>query len=191
MKSRIIGTVIGVVVLAAVLAGGWFYQQQKAKPVITSSQLIERLQDASELTVEKMYYTGIEKFEEGTVPLITKNSFFMKYEAVINAGFDMEDVDIDVTDEQVIVQVPKARVLSVAIDPNSIEYYDTKFSLIKKTDRKEATKQVQIQAQKSAEEHANDKGLLEEADKRADVIFKGILEGGTGGREIIVEQKEN
>ncbi|MBR0400676.1 MAG: DUF4230 domain-containing protein [Mogibacterium sp.] len=190
MKGKIIGIVIAVVVLAAaVIGGGWYFKQQ-SKPVITSSQLLERLEDASELTVEKMYYTGIEEFEEGTVPLITKNSFFMKYEAVISAGFDMEDVDIDITDEQVIVQVPKAKVLSVAIDANTIEYFDTKFSLIKKTDRKEATKQVQIQAQKSAEEHANDKGLLDEADKRAEVIFKGILEGGTGGREIIVEHKK-
>ena len=84
--------------------------------------------------------------------------------------------------------VPKAEILSINIDPDSLEFYDNKTSLFK-TDRKEATKQALQIAQKDAEQNAARKGLLEEADKRAEVIFKGILEGGVGNREIVVVQK--
>ena len=112
----------------------------------------------------------------------------MKYEAEIDAGFRLEDVTIEVTDNEVFVTVPKAEILSIDIDPDSLEFYDNKISLFK-TDRKEATKKALQIAQKDAEENATRKGLLEAADKRAEVIFKGILEGGVGNRDIVILQK--
>jgi hypothetical protein len=162
-----------------------FYLQMKAQPKVDATGLMERLQESSELTVEKNYYTGIVRFSEGTIPLIDKNGFTMKYEAVIDAGFDLENVSIEVNDDSVIVNVPEAQIQSVNIDPDSLEFYDNKTSLIK-TDRKEATKQALKSAQKDAEEHAQSKGILEAANKRAEIIFKGILEGGVGDRTIIV-----
>ena len=94
-------------------------------------------------------------------------------------------MNIEVNDDSVVVTVPEAKILSVSIDPDSLEFYDNQVSLIK-TDRKEATKQALQAAQKDAEEHATGKGILDAANKRAEVIFKGILEGGVGDREIIV-----
>ncbi len=183
--KKILTILITLLIGAALAAGGIFYFHMKAQPQVSAKGLMERLEESSELTVEKSYYTGIVKFEEGTIPLISKNSFNMKYEAEIDAGFELEGVEIEVTDDAVVVNVPEARILSVNIDPNSLEFYDNKVSLIK-TDRKEATKQALQEAQKDAEKHAESKGLLTEANKRADVIFRGILEGGVGNREIIV-----
>ena len=84
--------------------------------------------------------------------------------------------------------VPPAEIQSINIDPDSLEFYDNKTSLFK-TDRKEATKKALQEAQKDAEANASKKGLLEEADKRAEVIFKGILADGVGDREIVVVKK--
>jgi hypothetical protein len=177
--------------LGAVLAaGGIFYMHMKAQPHVDAKGLMERLEESSELTVEKSYYTGIVRFSEGTVPLINKNGFSMKYEAELDAGFELEDVSIEVTDNAVVVTVPKAEILSIDIDPDSLEFYDNKTSLFK-TDRKEATKKALQEAEKDAEENASRKGVLEAADKRAEVIFKGILEGGVGNRDIIVLQKDS
>lgn len=186
--KRLLGILIAVLVGAALAAGGMTYLHMKAQPKVDAKGLMERLEESSELTVEKNYYTGIAKFSEGSVPLINKNSFSMKYEAEIDAGFRLEEVTIEVSDDQVLVTVPKAEILSINIDPDSLEFYDNKTSLFK-TDRKEATKQALQIAQKDAEKNAARKGLLEEADKRAEVIFKGILEGGVGNREIVVVQK--
>ena len=157
----------------------------KAQPKVDAKSLMERLEESSELTVEKNFYTGIVRFEEGTIRFIDKNGFNMKYEAEIDAGFELENVNIEVNDDSVVVTVPEAKILSVSIDPDSLEFYDNQVSLIK-TDRKEATKQALQAAQKDAEEHATGKGILDAANKRAEVIFKGILEGGVGDREIIV-----
>ena len=186
--KKILGILICILLGAVLAAGGMTYLHMKTQPKVDAKGLMERLEESSELTVEKNYYTGIAKFSEGSVPLITKNSFSMKYEAEIDAGFRLEEVTIDVTDNAVTVTVPPAEILSINIDPDSLEFYDNKTSLFK-TDRKEATKQALQIAQQDAEQNATKKGLLEVADKRAEVIFKGILDGGVGNREIIVVQK--
>ncbi len=183
--KKVLAILIALLVGAAAAAGGIFYFHMKAQPKVDAKSLMERLEESSELTVEKNFYTGIVRFEEGTIRFIDKNGFNMKYEAEIDAGFELENVNIEVNDDSVVVTVPEAKILSVSIDPDSLEFYDNQVSLIK-TDRKEATKQALQAAQKDAEEHATGKGILEAANKRAEVIFKGILEGGVGDREIIV-----
>ncbi|MBQ9076122.1 MAG: DUF4230 domain-containing protein [Mogibacterium sp.] len=183
--KKVLAILIALLVGAAAAAGGIFYFHMKAQPKVDAKSLMERLEESSELTVEKNYYTGIVRFEEGTIRFIDKNGFNMKYEAEIDAGFELENVNIEVNDDSVVVTVPEAKILSVSIDPDSLEFYDNQVSLIK-TDRKEATKQALQAAQKDAEEHATGKGILDAANKRAEVIFKGILEGGVGDREIIV-----
>lgn len=183
--KKVLAFLIAILIGAAAAAGGIFYFHMKAQPKVDAKSLMERLEDSSELTVSKNFYTGIVRFEEGSIKFIDKNGFTMKYEAEIDAGFELEDVDIEVNDDSVVVNVPEAKILSVNIDPNSLEFYDNKVSLFK-TDRKEATKQALQAAQKDAEEHALSKGFLDEANKRAEVIFKGILDGGVGNRSIIV-----
>ena len=183
--KKVLAILIALLVGAAAAAGGIFYFHMKAQPKVDAKSLMERLEESSELTVEKNFYTGIVRFEEGTIRFIDKNGFNMKYEAEIDAGFELENVNIEVNDDSVVVTVPEAKILAVSIDPDSLEFYDNQVSLIK-TDRKEATKQALQAAQKDAEEHATGKGILEAANKRAEVIFKGILEGGVGDREIIV-----
>ena len=185
MLKKILAILITLLIGAAAAAGGMYYLHMKNQPHVDAKGLMERLEEASELTVAKNYYTGIVRFAEGSIPLINKNGFTMKYEAEIDAGFNLEEVTIDVTDDAVTVTVPPAEIQSINIDPDSLEFYDNKVSLIK-TDRKEATKKALQEAKKDAEANASRKGLLEEADKRAEVIFKGILEGGVGDREIIV-----
>ena len=183
--KKVLAILIALLVGAAAAAGGIFYFHMKAQPKVDAKSLMERLEESSELTVEKNFYTGIVRFEEGTIRFIDKNGFNMKYEAEIDAGFELENVNIEVNDDSVVVTVPEAKILSVSIDPDSLEFYDNQVSLIK-TDRKEATKQALQAAQKDAEEHATGKGILDAANKRAEIIFKGILEGGVGDREIIV-----
>jgi hypothetical protein len=183
--KKVLAILIALLVGAAAAAGGIFYFHMKAQPKVDAKSLMERLEESSELTVEKNFYTGIVRFEEGTIRFIDKNGFNMKYEAEIDAGFELEKVNIEVNDDSVVVTVPEAKILSVSIDPDSLEFYDNQVSLIK-TDRKEATKQALQAAQKDAEEHATGKGILDAANKRAEIIFKGILEGGVGDREIIV-----
>ncbi len=185
--KKIMAIIILLLLLVIAAGGGWYYMHMKNQPKVDAQGLMERLEESSELTTAKNYYTGIARFSEGSVPLINKNGFSMKYEAVISAGFDLDKVDITVTDDEVIVKVPKAEIQDISIDPDSLEFYDNKISLFK-TDRKEATKQALIEAKKDAEKNAAEKGLLEEADKRAEVIFKGILSDGIGTREVVIER---
>ena len=188
MKKLIAKYIVLVCAFALVFAGAAYYVHIKNSPKVEASSLMERIEQSSELTTSKLYYNGVVEFAEGSIPFIDKNGFLMKYEAVIRAGFNLEEVDIDVTDDAVTVTVPKAEILDISIDPESLEFYDNAFSIFK-SDRKEATKEAEIEAKKDAEEHATKKGLLEEADSHADVVFKGILSEGIGTREVIVKHK--
>lgn len=188
--KKIIAILVLIIIIMAGGFGAYYYMHVKNQPQVDAKGLMERLEESSELITAKNYYTGIAKFSEGSVPLINKNGFSMKYEAVISAGFDLEKVDIDVSDEAVTVKVPPAEILDISIDPESLEFYDNKISIFK-TDRKEATKQALIEAKKDAEKNASEKGLLEEADKRAEVLFRGILSDGIGNREVVIERTEN
>lgn len=183
--KKILTIVLALVIGAGAGLIGMHYMHLRSQPEVTAKGLMERLEESSELTVAKNYYTGIVRFSEGSVPLINKNGFTMKYEAEIDAGFDLEAVTVEVNEDQVIVNIPSAAIQSVSIDPDSLEFYDNSSSLIK-TDRKEATKKALQEAKKDAEEHSYKKGILDEADKRAEVLFKGILEGCVGEREIVI-----
>lgn len=186
--KKILSILITLLIGAAVAVGGMYYMHLKAQPKVDAVGLMERIEDCAELTVARNYYSGIVRFEEGTVPLITKNSFTMKYSAEIDAGFDLDQVSIEVTDNEVIVTVPPAEIQSINIDPDSLEFYDNKTSLFK-TDRKEATKKALQEAKKDADANATKKGLIEEADKHAEVLFKGILADGVGNRSIVIVRK--
>lgn len=186
--NKFLRIILPIIIATALSFGIGYYMHLKSQPRVDAKGLMERIEDASELTVSKNYYTGIAKFQEGSIPIIDKNGFSMKYEAVIDAGFNLEEVKIDVTDKAVKITVPKATILSINIDPNSLEFYDNKISIFK-TDRKEATKIALQEAKKDAEKNAAKKELLKNADERASIIFKGILSGEVGSRKIIVEQE--
>ena len=83
--KKVLTILITLLVGAALAAGGMYYMHLKGQPQVDAKGLMERLEESSELTVAKNYYTGIAKFSEGTVPLINKNGFSMKYEAEIDA----------------------------------------------------------------------------------------------------------
>ncbi|MBQ6315463.1 MAG: hypothetical protein IJI11_07720 [Mogibacterium sp.] len=68
--KKILTILITLLVGAGLAAGGMYYMHLKAQPKVDAKGLMERLEESSELTVAKNYYTGIAKFSEGTVPLI-------------------------------------------------------------------------------------------------------------------------
>ena len=110
--KKVLAILLALLVGAAAAAGGIFYFHMKAQPKVDAKGLMERLEESSELTVEKSYYTGIVRFEEGTIGFIDKNGFNMKYEAEIDAGFELENVNIEVNDDSVVVTVPEAKILA-------------------------------------------------------------------------------
>ena len=56
--KKVLGIIIAVLVGAALAAGGMYYMHLKAQPKVDAKGIMERLEESSDLTVEKNYYTG-------------------------------------------------------------------------------------------------------------------------------------
>ena len=160
----------------------------KGKKQISSHEIESTIKDSAQLTTAYMEYKGLMKVSEGEIPFITKKGFTMVYTAKIDAGTDLEQAKVKLTDKKVVVTVPKANILSVNVDPKSVEFYDEKQALFNWTQKKDITKACE-DASKNAEEKADTESLLKESDRRTKEIIKEITGKMVPGKEVEIDIK--
>jgi hypothetical protein len=155
----------------------FFLFNKNNKKEITSEYLGTELTKVGELTSVKLTYTGLLEYDDEGIPIVTKSNFLMTYKAKARVGIDLEDVKVKVDNDEKIVylDIPKARILDVKIDPASISYYDSKFALFNLNEKEDAN-QAQILAEKNAYKEINNMGVLESADEQTLTLIKGILQ---------------
>ncbi len=161
-------------------------EEMKKEPVVTASMIEQQLVNCSELTAAELNYRGVIRVEKGQIPIIDKNSFFMIYNAKVKAGIDIADAKIDVSEKEVVVTLPETEVLSIDIDPSSIEMYDEKQSIFNPSGKQDA-----IDAMNFAIEDVNKNADLGELKNRAELqtraIIQGVLEPTLGGRTLVIK----
>ena len=145
----------------------------------------EALSNQSELVTQKLNLEGYSEYSDEGLPVITKGDFSMTYNAEVTAGIDVKKIDVTVNDDTktVKIKLPKAEIYSVKVDPGTIQYHDEKIALFN-SDGKEDSDKAEKMAEKDAMEQARKCGLLENADKNAEVLVKGLLEGDLQGYSI-------
>ena len=166
---------------------------KKGEKRITSASLGSRLEQVSDLTSAELTYDGYLSVIEGSIPLLNEKGFSMRYEAVIRAGIDVSDVDIDVQEDRVIVTLPHADVQSCTVDPDTIQIYDKMYSLFNWHDSYDVVDAI-ADAQNDALSVGPVRQLKQEADEQSEKIIRGILEEAVGDRELIItfdESKDN
>lgn len=179
----------GAVLLAAVLcfAGGVWFSHRSAAPVISSKLISQSMEEISQLAVVDYRYTNVGKFENRVdfygwkVPLTMKR-FIIAYDGEIKAGINMSQASVKLRGNKISVTLPKAEILSHDIDTDSIQVFDeTKniFNPITITDYVTFSKD---QKQK-LEQQAIEKGLLTEAQTKAENVVRNWLSAVTGGNE--------
>ena len=135
LKKWFILSVVALVLVAGVfLAGGLVMRGGLSfgrKTTISGDLLKQEIAEISELAVLRCHYANVGKFEDQLmlrqwkVPLTTKSIIFT-YNGEIKLGIDFNhiDVDIDHAGKEITITLPPVRILSHAIDENSIEPYD-------------------------------------------------------------------
>ena len=108
MKKFWTGFLCGALILAGVLFAGrttinnWL----NPKPTVDIAFVSSKLEDAAELTTQKLYYSGLVTVKEGSIPFITQKGFSMTYTAVVTAGIkDLSQAKITVDDAAKAVNV--------------------------------------------------------------------------------------
>ncbi|BDA64927.1 DUF4230 domain-containing protein [Actinomyces capricornis] len=177
---------IGVGAGALVLAGGGFAAgvtyANWGDPVITAHGIEQQISTSSELTTVKVTHTGLIRYEEGSIPLINKKTFNMIYSANVRVGVDLTDVDVTVEGKQITVEIPKATVQQIAIDPSSIVMYDKSFTLISGSSEEDVTAAI-AEAEADISKNLDDETLMATADQQAEDVIEGLLQPLTTGSQ--------
>lgn len=157
------------------------------KPIITMEYVDKKLENISELSTAEMTYNGLYTIVEGKIPFITQKGFSMTYEARVKAGIDASAIEVEVTDEEVVVTLPTAEVQMSYVNPDSIQFYDEKMALFNWTEKTDVTEAISS-AEADVAEKADIDGLLERASKQAEYIVKGLLEDSVGDLKVVVKK---
>lgn len=191
MKKFWTGFLCGALIFAGVLFAGrsainnWLNPNPKVDVDFVST----KLEDAAQLTTQKLYYTGLVTVEEGKIPFITKKGFSMTYTAIVTAGIDdLSKAQISVDDEAktVSVSLPSASILDVNIDESTIAFYDEKRALFNWTEKTDVTNAIQMAKDDVATHTDLMNELKADAEAHAIEIVKSLLEGAVGDYAVTV-----
>lgn len=178
-KFTLIKIIILIVLAVVIFIAGMMQMKKNMEPTITSELINNRLEDAKELTTLKYHYTNMGEFQNQSdfygwkVPFTTK-SFIVSYDGLINAGVDLQEATVNVTDKKIQIKIPHAKILSHEIYEDSLQVFlekDSIFNPIKISDYNDFS----MDQKKVVEEKAIEKGLLAEADKKSQEAIKDIL----------------
>ena len=188
MKTKF--KVIIAVILAAVISiGSISAYKYITSPKEESIPLETTLEDAAELTTQKMIISDVFRSTKGTIPLINKNRFLVQYKTTITAGLDVQNAKIKETDDKITITIPHCTIDedSIKIKSSDLKIYDTNFAImsVDKEAVMELVGEVEKKAKKKAE--SDEYGFLENADENAKKVIKGMFENVADGREVVVE----
>ncbi len=161
------------------------------KADIDTAFVSAKLENISELATAELEYTGLIVYSEGKIPFITQTGFNMIYSASVKAGVDLAEMEIEVTKDRVIVRIPHAKILSIQVYNDSIEFYDEMHSLFNWSDKYDVKDAIA-----AAEEDVAGKtqvyALKEKADEQTVEVIEGILSESIGDKKLeisFIEEK--
>ncbi len=184
-------TIILIAVAVVLIMGGvWLktFLFGKGEPKITTDYITGKLEVASELTTAELTYTGLVKFEDGSIPFLTKKGFTMKYTATVKAGIDFSKIEVDVNSKTVVVTIPETEIQSVNVDSNSIDFYDESHALFNWSSKDDVTTAIQA-AENDVSQNADTESLKTKSSEQTEKLVRGLLEDVIGDRELVIKRK--
>ena len=174
-KSKV-GTIVSLSVIGLTVVLFIMIINYNDKEKVDTEYLFTKLTKASELTTAKLEYTGFSEYKDKGIAILNRSDFLMVYTANARAGIDVKEVKITSDDlsKVIWITIPKAKILSVNVDPKNIKYYDEKFSLFN-FNQKEDSDRAQALAEEEAKKELAKMGILKMADEQAETLIKGLL----------------
>ncbi len=181
MKKVIKSLLEVLAIIALVIIGILVYfnlpKEVNHKGTATNEIVKQKLLDASDLVTQKLIDYGTVYYDNQGIPVLTQSTFYMKYEATVSAGIDLEKVTIDEIDNdnfKISITAPKAEILDVNVNPDSLEFDQTSLTLFDLTSKID-TKEAISNAAKDCKEKAESSGILENANRQTTTLLKGLM----------------
>ena len=176
-KMSLKATIILAVVVAVIFmfAGGWirgaitkFFNPQQE---LTNEVVVKQLEKIQDLTTAKETDYGFEKYEDGGIAFLNKKQFTMFYTYEVRAGVDLAkaQIKIDKDSKTVSITLPAPKIQSVAVNPDSLRFFDKSDSFFNAAD-------VEEDAKKKTEARLDRTQLLKIANKQAKDVIERLYE---------------
>lgn len=179
---------VSILIIAIVVIFVTYRLTKKDEPEITNTFISEKLETVSELTTAKLTYTGLVRYTEGNIPFLTKKEFNMLYRAGVRAGIDLSQADINVTDSDVKLTLPKAEIQEIFVDADSIQFYDESFALFNGEKREDTVEALKV-AEEDVRENGNMEELMAEAQEQTEILLTGFLDELIGDRTLVISYR--
>lgn len=176
----IIGLLLGIFVTN-------YISRKKKSESITSSLISQKLSDCSDLTTCNLVYVDLVKYEQGSIPLVTKKAFSMIYSANLRAGIDLNEAKVDVSPTTVTVTLPETVIQSIEVDTSSLRFYDERLAIFNWQNKEDIAAAIAA-AREDAEKNVNIEKLKIQARKQAEtVVYKLIEPAIDGSKKLVVK----
>ena len=149
-------------------------------PATTIEPQVSQMKSICELATMDCYYHNVAKYTEedaeGILWWKKDKHFWIEYSGVVTIGVDASLVNIEVTDEQVTITIPPAKVLDCKVDESTLSedsfIVDKDSADINAEDQTEAFREAQSNMQQAA---AEDLTLLANAQQRAQKLLEDYV----------------
>ena len=172
--SKKVKIIIGISIIVAVCV--FIVLGVNRKSDVDTIFLKQILTKSSELTTAKLTITGLSDYHDEGVYIFNRADFTMCFTAVIRAGINLENVQIDSDpiQKKILITIPEAEIMDVKVDPNNIKFYGTGFALFNVNEKEDLAKALSL-AEADARKEASSTGILDLANQQSETLIKGIL----------------
>ena len=181
MKNKLIITLLIIVGILGAFIGGTIIGGKKTDNKIDSAVIESSINNIAEIATVEYNYTNFGKFENeglefyGYIIPFTSSKYIVTYEGVIKAGYDFTKVTATLKGEnEIIIQLPEAKILSHEIDYDSLEIIDETYSIFNPVKITDYTQFYNDQS-KAMEQKAIDKGILKQARINAENTVTALI----------------
>jgi len=187
LKGLILGVIIGAVGMLLVGKG---ILNKDTTPTIYVEDLKTQLEDISEFASEECNYTYSDvKYTTGSKKItilnndvdipFTETYYIANYSGTVKAGIDASDIDVTMEGDKILVTTGSVKVLSNALDMDTVEIKEQHNGIFNSLSAEEVTK-FESQLKEQAETEAIESGLLDKAAERAENFIRTTLESMPG-----------
>lgn len=145
-------------------------------------EVFQSIQQTGQLvTVEYSLSKMVKAADSRTWYKVGDRRILISIEAVIKAGVDLQHInkeDVSVTGDAIRLQVPAAKILSVAMPPEKIKVLYQDVSFFRREFSAAERENLLRQAEKQVRELAHSMGIIATAQKNAETFLRNLLKQG-------------
>lgn len=181
MKKVIIGLLLAMFFTTlGVFSTVSYMNSKKGNTTIDISVIEEKVNEISELATIEYHYTTLAKYEDykdfygWKIPLTT-TKFLITYDGIIKAGIDLSKVKVSLVGKTVVIEIPKATVLSHEVKFDTMQIMYESYSIFNQMKITNYNDFMLNEAKTMVTKAAND-GLFQKAQQNAIRTIQDLIE---------------